>query len=219
MSTSSQNALLESLKELREQKGEKISIADIGSVIESLLTTLQGDISSTDHVIHQELQEIADRIIQAKKEVASMVTSEESKAQMSEATSELDAVVKATEDATNIILDAADAISNAIGEADESVQSAVNDEVTKIFEACNFQDITGQRISKVVEAISFIEEKIDRLNKILSARESELTDVTETGDSNKQSSEADESTLLNGPQLAEDAPTQEEIDALLSSLD
>ena len=41
-----------------------------------------------------------------------------------------------------------------------------SDRVVQIFEACNFQDLTGQRVGKVVETLAFLEEHVDRLMEI-----------------------------------------------------
>ena len=35
--------------------------------------------------------------------------------------------------------------------------------ITQIFEACNFQDLTGQRLTKVVNTMKFIEERLNRI--------------------------------------------------------
>jgi chemotaxis protein CheZ len=43
----------------------------------------------------------------------------------------------------------------------------------KIFEACNFQDLTGQRITKVVRALSFIEERVEAMMGVWNKREFE----------------------------------------------
>ncbi|MEM1381922.1 MAG: protein phosphatase CheZ [Pseudomonadota bacterium] len=82
-------------------------------------------------------------------------------------TAELRAVVTGTEEATDTILSAAEAIDDVLaehtGHEDPQVTKAINEareRVIEIFEACNFQDITGQRISKVVTLLQFVEERI-----------------------------------------------------------
>jgi chemotaxis protein CheZ len=49
----------------------------------------------------------------------------------------------------------------------------MNEAVVKIFEACNFQDLTGQRITKVVRALSFIEERVEAMMGVWNKREFE----------------------------------------------
>jgi len=63
-------------------------------------------------------------------------------------------------------MDAAEEIMSADSSDSGAYQTAVNDACMRIFEACSFQDITGQRISKVVRTLTYIE---DRLNKLQQA--------------------------------------------------
>lgn len=49
----------------------------------------------------------------------------------------------------------------------------MNEMIVRIFEACNFQDLTGQRITKVVRALSFIEERVDAMMGVWHKREFE----------------------------------------------
>ena len=77
----------------------------------------------------------------------------------------------------------------------------------RIFEACNFQDITGQRITKVVGAIKFIEDRIDRMIEILGGQ-SALRDVELPADDVDANA-----ALLAGPQLETDPKiSQDDID-------
>ena len=66
-----------------------------------------------------------------------------------------------------------------------------------IFEACNFQDITGQRISKVVGAMKFVEERVHHMMEIWGGMES-FKDIETIDDPKRQGEKA----LLNGPALA-----------------
>ena len=80
--------------------------------------------------------------------------------------------------------------------------------MVRIFEACNFQDITGQRITKVVGAIKFIEDRIDRMIEILGGQ-SALRDVELPADDVVDADAA----LLAGPQLETDPKiSQDDID-------
>ncbi|HNQ91816.1 MAG TPA: protein phosphatase CheZ [Alphaproteobacteria bacterium] len=81
---------------------------------------------------------------------------------------ELQAVIQTTEDAATQIMDAAERISQRIGE-DKSLTSdqarqrffeETRNDVESILLACSFQDLTGQRIRKIVESIETIEDKI-----------------------------------------------------------
>lgn len=72
---------------------------------------------------------------------------------------ELEAVVQATESAANRIMEAAEAISDRLreGKNDPAVMEAVNEEVNAIFEACSFQDVTGQRIRRAIQHLRQVE--------------------------------------------------------------
>ncbi len=72
---------------------------------------------------------------------------------------ELEAVVQATEAAANRIMEAAEAISDWVrdGSTDAASISIVNDKVNAIFEACSFQDVTGQRIRRAIQHLQQVE--------------------------------------------------------------
>jgi chemotaxis protein CheZ len=84
---------------------------------------------------------------------------------------------------------------------------------TKIYEACNFQDITGQRITKVVMTLKHIDTKVGAL---LTALGDELG-PTKIGDDTmvQQPPHDNPASLLNGPQLPGRGVDQDHIDRLL----
>ncbi len=72
---------------------------------------------------------------------------------------ELEAVVQATEAAANRIMEAAEAIGDWVrdGKSDPASVLAVNEKVNAIFEACSFQDVTGQRIRRAIQHLQHVE--------------------------------------------------------------
>jgi chemotaxis protein CheZ len=72
---------------------------------------------------------------------------------------ELEAVVQATESAANRIMEAAEAIGDWLrtGRRDPESLEAVAEKVNTIFEACTFQDVTGQRIRRAIEHLQQVE--------------------------------------------------------------
>jgi chemotaxis protein CheZ len=129
------------------------------------------------------------------------------------ATDELDAVVAATEAATGTIMDSCDAVTEYAENLDSAHKDFLVSEVTKILEACSFQDITGQRITKVVKSLKAIDEKVTLLMDVLKDKlptsvEPETVEDTRTGDAR----------LLNGPQMPDKAISQADIDKLLEDL-
>jgi chemotaxis protein CheZ len=72
---------------------------------------------------------------------------------------ELEAVVQATEEAANRIMEAAEAIGDWLreGKRDPASIEVVNEKVNAIFEACSFQDVTGQRIRRAIQHLQQVE--------------------------------------------------------------
>ena len=75
------------------------------------------------------------------------------------------------------------------------------------------EDITGQRVGKIVKSIQFVEERIDAM-VALWGRDDIETILTEVG-AEMEMPEGDEA-LLNGPQLPGESISQDEIDALFA---
>ncbi len=72
---------------------------------------------------------------------------------------ELEAVVHATEAAATRIMEAAEAIGDWVrdGKNDAASLDVVNEKVNAIFEACSFQDVTGQRIRRAIQHLQQVE--------------------------------------------------------------
>jgi len=166
-----------------------------------------------------EMDSITDAIGKTKQEIATIHYAGAQGREISKATDELGAVVNATETATNSLLEHAEAIdeigSNLAARLtgdDKALAQQLNDHVMGIFQACNFQDITGQRITKVVETVRFIEKRVGQMIEIWGGIES-FKNVSPLEDENRKGDRA----LLNGPALeGEGLSGQDLIDALLN---
>jgi chemotaxis protein CheZ len=131
---------------------------------------------------------------------------------------QLDAIVAATERATNTIMESMEVIDTLMGEARgltedpklTAIFDTVTDKVNEVFEACSFQDITGQRVTKVVNSQKFVEERINSI--ILTWGRDELTkvvvEIKEEKDPDKK--------LLHGPQLPGQGVSQADVDKILA---
>lgn len=73
---------------------------------------------------------------------------------------EIEAVIRLNAEAANRIMDSAERISECIDSdgVPGEVRFAILDQVTAIFEACGFQDLTGQRIQRALKTLRSIEE-------------------------------------------------------------
>jgi len=155
--------------------------------------------------LYRDCCELARYIATARREIVEMRPANLTTSQIPRAGQELDAIVKATESATNTIMEAAEEIM-----ADANGSDAINDACMRIFEACSFQDITGQRVTKVIGTLEYIE---DRLGALQSAWGPDLEDPPAN---TELASGDDEAGLLNGPQLDGDGVSQDDVDRLLT---
>jgi len=191
-----------------------MSADDITSVVRDVVSSITGDVTVSDLKFYAELEELATYIRHAKEEIAEIKPKEISASHIPHATDELDAVVGATEEATNKIMDVCDTIGSIAANCTPEVSEQLVTCTTRIFEACNFQDITGQRITKVVQTLKYIDTKVEALLKALGE------EIHRDGGSQGEqviTSEADfEKSLLNGPQMPDKAIDQEAIDKLMS---
>jgi chemotaxis regulatin CheY-phosphate phosphatase CheZ len=125
-------------------------------------------------VLRKELIEMASSIRKAKSEISAMKPpgddSQNSGRRINLATEELDAIVHSTERATTDILNGAERImeiSTRIREHTLMLEAdQIDQEATNILMACGFQDITGQRIAKVVSTLRYLEERVDAMIRI-----------------------------------------------------
>jgi chemotaxis protein CheZ len=137
------------------------------------------------------------------------------------ASRELDAVVDSTERATQQILEAVEVIDEAANtlsaslknEQEQALASDIRDHVVRIFEACNFQDLSGQRITKVLATLTFVEDRVARMLEIWGGREA-LKDFAAVALTEAKG----DPKLASGPKLVGDAGhvSQQEIDAMFA---
>jgi chemotaxis protein CheZ len=166
-----------------------------------------------------DLGAIDDAVQHTKREIATLVLTSFTNPEIGRASQELTAVTGGTEDATHRILRAGEEIEKAAktlgakikNKQDQQLARAIVDQVTSIFEACNFQDLAGQRISKVSATLKFFEEHILRLVEIWGGLE-QLADVQQAARAEAKKYPK----LVNGPMLEGDkgCVSQKEIDAL-----
>ncbi len=208
---SSIDALIALSDKLKENKSKPMSLTDIIGVAELLTSSLQPLLRQIDSTIHKELRSILMRIESLRKEIVKVRADDISHNKIPEMGKELSAIVEATEGATNTIMENAEAVMDYAGNNIEEYQQIVSDRMMYIFEACSFQDLTGQRVTKIVETVEIIEERINLLCQML-----------DMGDSGEQLPEEElnikqqrkKELMLNGPQLNGEGVDQSAIDEL-----
>ncbi len=190
-----------------DEKREKVA---------DMITSFVSKVEETDHgakaEIFKEIESLQNLIESARKDLGSTGATEISQKHIPSATDELDAIVESTAAATSSIMDSCELIQEKASEIEHENVAIILDEVMKIFEACSFQDVTGQRTSKVVSLLQNIEERVSGMLSVLAKRLPGI-EYKESEDER----EGDDK-LLNGPQMADKAISQVEIDALLDDL-
>jgi chemotaxis protein CheZ len=164
-----------------------------------------------------ELDVIADAIRQTKNEITTLQDRGFDGAGMGRVAQELDAVVVYTEQATQRILNVAEEIEQTANMLSAMLQNNhqqgmaqdIADQVTRIFEACNFHDLTGQRLAKVAGTMKLVEEHIARMMEI-------WTVIAQFQADEMRAATASANALMDGPNLGDQASNsaQAEIDAL-----
>ena len=194
---------------LKKKPGAEVSLADVVALAEITAQSLQGVFETMDAAVHRELREIADYIAAMKAEIAGLHFNELKHTRIPAAGQELDAIVKATEAASNTIMECAEAVL-AADARDAAFKATVDEKMLIIFEACSFQDITGQRVAKVIETLKHIEARVARFSDALRTRDADGF----VSEAERASAERKERLLLNGPQ-PDGTDRQSEVDRLL----
>jgi chemotaxis protein CheZ len=155
------------------------------------------------------LEYLSDHIRVTRNEIGALRTTDGNSQTFSTTADELEEIVNETARAANRIMDAAEAVENVAVKLEEpALTNALMGAVTNIYEASAFQDITGQRISKIVHGLQSMEEKLASLASAFGP--------LDTGSATPQAQ--GDAALLNGPQLEKNASSQTDIDALFASL-
>ena len=104
-----------------------------------------------------ELLEIADYITKLKGGIAALRAQELTRDRIPMAHDELGSVVAATASATNRIMESAESILALEAKSLDDYRRKVEAHIGDIFEACTFQDVTGQRIRRAIEHLQQVE--------------------------------------------------------------
>jgi chemotaxis protein CheZ len=208
------DSLAEHVQQLRSERGDTVGLSEVAGIVETLIESMEGDVSAGQITLRNDLRDLVDYIEQVRGDIAALSPSDIHDEHIPAAADELDAVVKATEEATDAILDAAESLETLGSEVSGETGERISEIVTKIYEASNFQDITGQRINKVVTALRHIETKVRQLAEAVGFELSRKLSESEA-----VQGPPSEEDLLAGPQLPGGGNSQDDIDALLASFD
>ena len=158
-----------------------------------------------DHDLLAEVEDLARTIAITRSELQRLNAGPFIAGHIPAATDELDAVVAHTASATEVILSVCEQLEIATESGQTIDAEFLQRATTQIYEACSFQDITGQRISKVVATLKAIERKVGDILKVFGHGDEIEPEISST-----------EASLTNGPQLPGKAMDQADIDALMA---
>jgi chemotaxis protein CheZ len=229
---SQQQDLQQRLNQLEQSDG-MVPVAEIRDLLKAVRDLFEGKME--DQIsLSGELSDLAAYINTAKSELKSFANSNLAEGEIPDASDQLDAVVQATEQATHRIMDSCEAVEHQhqalrgrlldleqpldpdiMASVDDLLNDA-NTHLTNIFEACNFQDLTGQRIQKIVGTLRNIEQQVLRMVILFGLKQ--RGEATDSANVESKLAEAKSSKLENGPQLPGEGLEQDDVDELLAKL-
>jgi chemotaxis protein CheZ len=192
---------------------ESLELDDALALAETSIRALTALAEGEEGIVEGRIDEMAGRVSRLKHGITQLQAHHLRNRHIPEAGSELDATVEATELAASRIMEAAEAILEADGSKPKAYRETVNAQIMAIFEACAFQDITGQRISKVRDNLNSIDARVARFAEAVGAPAHDDPDFEPESARDKRRREL----ILNGPSRDGEGVSQDEIDALLNS--
>jgi chemotaxis protein CheZ len=209
--------LEELIGSLNKKRRDAVTFADVLSLAEITAQSLQVFFETMDTAVYREMREIAGYIEKMRNEIGALQADDIQQSRIPAAGQELSAIVQATESATHTIMNCAEALMGADRSDPAAFANLVQEKVIVIFEACSFQDITGQRIAKVIETLQHIERRVSRFASAVSARvDMSLADQDYASEEERARAERKQRLLLHGPQSAAQAIKQSDVDALIA---
>jgi chemotaxis protein CheZ len=178
--------------------------------------------SSAGREVRVEIARMVRQISRVKSEIASIKRTDDANDDMlSGANRQLETIISTTEEATNTIMSTTDEIEEAVKQvrmrAPENAQmneilEDISGRLIGIIEACSFQDLTGQRIVKVIQTLRFLEQRLASMIDIWGV--DAFKDVPVTAAETASGEDMDPGEILDGPAMDGEGLSQDDIDAL-----
>ena len=149
--------LVKRVMALRSDTSDALSDTEITAIVASVVDSMRGDFSSADLKLFHELEALVEYIQAAKAEISSLRPDKISSEHIPNATDCWTPSSAPPRWPRTASWRRREVIEEVAAQQDgEQAEKLVN-AVTSIYEACSFQDITGQRIGKVVGTLQRIE--------------------------------------------------------------
>lgn len=166
--------------------------------------------------LEKNLKSLFSYIQRVRKEIAALNRDADGVDKFATMGEQLDAIVESTKDATDVIMDSLEKNGDVVGKLKEVITdedhiallNQVLDNNNAVFEACAFQDLTGQRVTKIIKSVTYVEDRVNTLMEIWGRKELDKIKIEPDGEL------TEDQKMLHGPQLKADAISQDEIDKL-----
>jgi chemotaxis protein CheZ len=176
--------------------------------------------ADTNQKLRSEVLNLFQYVQRLREEIGRIAQQPEGQTRFEKMSDQLDAILISTGEATHTVLEDLEVISSLADELRDIPDPAKGAElcdriVEKSLEgmaACGFQDLTGQRISKIVHSLRFIEERVDAMMEICGRQGIEAL----VGELPSDEEELRDGIALHGPQMPGEAVSQDEIDKLFA---
>lgn len=173
---------------------------------------------SADEMLRREIGNLSQYITRFRLEIA-RINSGDPDTRFKNMSDQLDAIIEHTDTATHSILFSLEGITELADKLHDSAKDPETagicdqliDRTTKAMEACTFQDITGQRVSKIVRSMKFVEERVNAMVELM-GRDGIMAAADELDEDKVLADEQQH--YLNGPQLPGESISQDDIDKL-----
>jgi chemotaxis protein CheZ len=144
---------------LRAEMGSMFS--ELRGFIDRRIAELSAEVHATVQLVDYSEENLSGQLGRIHEQIATLIAIPAASTRNSGI--ELEAVVQATEAAANTIMEAAEAIQDwlASDSKDPASLRLVSEKVSSIFEACSFQDVTGQRIRRAIQHLQQVEQMLE----------------------------------------------------------
>lgn len=176
---------------------------------EKVTAALKPLVRSLDKAMYRELRDMLESIEALRGDLSKVDPDDIFSRRIPEMGRELGAIVSATEVATNSIMNIAEDVLAADKSDPAAYNALVEQHMMAIFEACTFQDLTGQRVTRVIQTIEVIEERIEVLCRMI-----ESNQITPTASKVSDTEKRNKARLVKGPANQGEGISQDTIDTM-----
>jgi len=178
-----------------------------------------GTSGGLDKKLQSEVLNLIQYIQRLRSEIAGIAQGKDDSTAFDSMSDRLDAIVESTAQATDKILGAMEVVDGCVeklrahpepAEIDE-LCDAIDEKSMAAVEACSFQDLTGQRINKIVGSMKCVEERVTAMADLCGRDE-----VQALADEWDLPEQLDDGVALEGPQSAGEGISQDDIDQLFA---